>query len=162
MHLGLIALMFPRSPLIHILRHPLDVIISTFSHQLTHGFFCAYDLETIARHYVLVMDLLHHYRVEMALRYLAVRYEDLVGDLAGSLRHVLTFIGEPFDERCQHFELNRRLPSTPSYVQVAEKLYDRSVFRYRNYLKHLEPIIPIVRPVMERLGYDLRPPTSSP
>ena len=27
-HLGLIALMFPRSPLIHVLRHPLDVVLS--------------------------------------------------------------------------------------------------------------------------------------
>jgi len=29
--LGLIALMFPRSPIIHVLRHPLDVVLSTFS-----------------------------------------------------------------------------------------------------------------------------------
>ena len=42
-HLGLIALMFPRSPMIHVLRHPLDVVLSVFSNHLTHGFYCAYD-----------------------------------------------------------------------------------------------------------------------
>ncbi|HEY6258734.1 MAG TPA: sulfotransferase [Xanthobacteraceae bacterium] len=153
MHLGLIALIFPRSPLIHILRHPLDVILSAFSHQLTHGYFCAYALESIARHYVLVMDLVQHYRSEMALRYLPVRYEHMVEDIASSVRRMLEFIGEPFEEGCVSFQDNKRLPQTPSYAQVTEKVYDRSRFRYRNYLKHLEPVIPIVQPVMDRLGY---------
>ncbi len=153
MHLGLIALIFPRSPLIHILRHPLDVIVSVFSHQLSHGYLCANALESVARHYVLIMDLVQHYRSEMALRYLPVRYESMVDDIASSVRRMLAFIGESFEERCVSFENNTRLPQTPSYAQVAEKIYDRSRFRYRNYLKHLEPVIPIVQPVMDRLGY---------
>jgi TPR repeat protein/Tfp pilus assembly protein PilF len=155
MHLGLIALIFPRSPLIHILRHPLDVVVSAFSHQLTHGYFCAYALETIAQHYVLVMDLVEHYRTEMPLRYLPVRYENMVEDIAASVRRILDFIGEPFDERCVNFQDNARLPQTPSYAQVKEKVNDRSRFRYRNYLRQLEPVIPIVQPVMDRLGYTL-------
>ena len=155
MHLGLISLIFPKSPLIHILRHPLDVVLSVYSHHLTHGYFCAYALETIARHYVLVMDLVHHYRAQMALRYLPVRYEDMVADMPGSVRRMLDFIGESFDERCVNFQENRRLPHTPSYAQVTEKLYDRSRFRYRRYRKHLEPVIPILEPVIDRLGYVL-------
>lgn len=155
MHLGLISLIFPRSPLIHILRHPLDIVLSVYSHHLTHGYFCAYALETIARHYVLVMDLVHHYRAQMAMRYLPVRYEDMVEDMPGSVRRMLDFIGESFDERCVNFQENRRLPQTPSYAQVTEKLYDRSRFRYRHYRRHLEPVIPIVKPVMDRLGYSL-------
>jgi TPR repeat protein/Flp pilus assembly protein TadD len=155
MHLGLIALIFPRSPLIHVLRHPLDVILSVFSHHLTHGYFCGYALETIARHYVLIMDLVEHYRTEMALRYLPVRYESMVKDMTGSVRRILEFVGEPFDKHCVEFQNNRRLPHTPSYAQVTEKIHDRSLFRYRHYLRHLEPVIPIVQPVMSRLGYTL-------
>jgi tetratricopeptide (TPR) repeat protein len=155
MHLGLISLIFPRSPLIHILRHPLDVVLSVYSHHLTHGYFCAYALETIAHHYALVMDLIHHYRAQMALRYVPVRYEDMVEDMSGSVRRMLDFIGESFDERCVNFQDNRRLPHTPSYAQVTQKLYDRSRFRYRHYRKHLEPVIPILKPVIDRLGYSL-------
>jgi tetratricopeptide (TPR) repeat protein len=155
MHLGLISLIFPGSPLIHILRHPLDVVLSVYSHHLTHGYFCAHALETIAHHYALVMDLVHHYRTQMALRYLPVRYEDMVADMSGSVRRMLDFIGESFDERCVNFQENRRLPHTPSYAQVTEKLYDRSRFRYRHYRKHLEPVIPVLKPVMDRLGYVL-------
>jgi tetratricopeptide (TPR) repeat protein len=152
-HLGLISLVFPRSPLIHILRHPLDVILSAFSHNLTHGYFCATALETLAQHYVLVMGLVQHYRAELALRYLPVRYEDMVEDMNGSVQRMLDFVGESFDERCVRFQDNRRLAHTPSYAQVSEKIYRRSRFRYRNYLKHLEPAISIVQPIMASLGY---------
>jgi tetratricopeptide (TPR) repeat protein len=153
MHLGLIALTFPHSPLIHVIRHPLDVIVSMFSHELSHGYFCANALESIARHYVLIMDLVQHYRTEMALRYLPIRYESMVEDIASSVRRILAFIGEPFEEHCVSFESNVRLPQTPSYAQVTQKIYDHARYRYRNYLKHLEPVIPIVQPVMDRLGY---------
>ena len=36
---------------------------------------------------------------------------------------------------------------------MTEQLYDRSRYRYRHYRQHLEPVIPILRPVIERLGY---------
>ncbi len=152
-HLGLIALLFPEAPLIHVLRHPLDIMVSAFANQFTHGFFCAYDLETAARHYVRVMDLVQHYRGEMTLRYLPVRYEDIVADQEASVRTMLSFIGEDFDRACLTFHRNRRYARTASYAQVTEPLYQRSVHRYRHYRRHLEPVLPILRPVIERLGY---------
>jgi Tfp pilus assembly protein PilF len=153
--LGLIALMFPAAPLVHVIRHPLDVVLSVFSNLLTHGYFCAYALETAARHYVLVADLVAHYRREMDLRYLPVRYEDVVDDQEAAVRRVLGFIGEDFDPACLRFEENRRYARTASYAQVSEKLYERSRFRYRRYLDHLAPVIPILAPVIEALGYEV-------
>jgi tetratricopeptide (TPR) repeat protein len=155
MHLGLIALLFPRSPMIHVLRHPLDVVLSVFSNHLTHGFYCSYSLETAARHYVLIMELVEHYRGQMMLRYLPIRYEDIVADQEASTRRMLDFIGEEFDERCIEFHENRRYARTASYAQVTEPLYDSSRYRYRHYLKQLEPVIPILEPVIKRLGYPL-------
>jgi tetratricopeptide (TPR) repeat protein len=154
-HLGLIHLLFPESPLLHVVRHPLDVVLSVFSNVLTHGFYCAYSLESAARHYVLAMDLVEHYRKELDLRYLRVRYEDIVDDQESSLREALNFIGEPFDPGCLDFHENRRYARTASYAQVAEKLYDRSRYRYRNYLPQLEPVVPILQPVIEQLGYTI-------
>ena len=151
--LGLISLLFPASPLIHVIRHPLDVVLSVFSNLLTHGHYCAYSLESAARHYVLVMELVEHYRRELDLHYLAVRYEDIVLDQEASIRRVVSFIGEEFDPHCLDFHENRRYARTASYAQVSEKLYDRSRFRYRNYLTGLAPVIPILAPLIERLGY---------
>ena len=70
-----------------------------------------------------------------------------------TIREVLDFIGEKFDPRCLAFHENRRYARTASYAQVTEKLYDRSRYRYRHYLPQLQPIIPILQPVIERLGY---------
>ena len=68
---------------------------------------------------------------------------------------MLDFIGEPFDERCLHFHENRRYARTASYAQVTEKLYDRSRYRYRHYLKRLGPVMPRLEPIIERLGYTI-------
>jgi tetratricopeptide (TPR) repeat protein len=155
MHLGLIHLLFPESPLLHVTRHPLDVVLSVYSNLLTHGFYCAYALESAARHYALVVDLVEHYAREMKLNYLRVRYEDMVEDQEASIRQVLSFIGEEFDPSCLAFHENRRYARTASYAQVTERLYDRSRYRYRNYLPQLQPIIPILEPVIERLGYTI-------
>ena len=153
MQLGLIALLFPEAPLIHVIRHPLDVMVSAISNHFTHGFFCSSALETAALHYVRVMDLVQHYRSEMALRYLPIRYEDMIEDQEATVRSMLDFIGEDFEARCLQFHENQRYARTASYAQVTEKLYDRSRFRYRHYRRHLEPVIPILQPVIERLGY---------
>jgi hypothetical protein len=93
------------------------------------------------------------YRAELTLRYLPVRYEDMIDDQAATIRRVLDFVGEDFDPRCLAFHENTRYARTASYAQVSEKLYRRSRYRYRNYLPQLEPAIPILRPVIEQLGY---------
>lgn len=154
-HLGLIGLIFPKAPIIHLQRHPLDVVLSVYSNHLTHGYYCAYDLESIARHYLLITDLVQHYLSQMQLRYHAVRYEDIIADQETEVRRMFAFIGLPFDRRCLSFHENRRYARTASYAQVTERLYDRSRFRYRPYLKHLAPVIPILEPAILRLGYDI-------
>ena len=153
--LGLIGLIFPQAPVIHLVRHPLDVVLSVFSNHLTHGYYCAYDLESIARHYMLAMNLVDHYRREVQQPYLAVRYEDVVADQEGQVKRMLSFIGAPFDRRCLNFHENRRYARTASYAQVTEKLYDRSLYRFRGYRQQLAPVASILAPVIERLGYSL-------
>ena len=154
-HLGLIGLIFPTSPLLHVTRHPLDVVLSVYSNLLTHGHYCAYALESAARHYAQVLDLVEHYRREMQLNYLRVRYEDMVDQQETTIRQVLKFIGVEFDPACLAFHENRRYARTASYAQVTEKLYERSRYRYRNYLPQLQSAIEILAPTIERLGYTL-------
>jgi len=143
-HLGMIHLVFPGSPVVHLHRHPLDVILSTFFIDMTHGYRCSYQLETAAEHYLLTMDLVDHYRRELDLRYLSVRYEDLVTDQETHVRRLLEFVGVPWDKRCLDFHENKRYARTASYAQVTEKLYTTSRFRYKNYRKHLECVIPML------------------
>jgi tetratricopeptide (TPR) repeat protein len=154
-HLGLIGLLFPASPIIQLVRHPLDVVLSVFSNQLTHGFHCAATLESAALHFVRIADLVASTRAEMALRHLMLRYEDVVADAEAAMRRVSGFLGIDFDERCLRFTENRRYARTASHAQVTEQLYDRSQFRWRRYRDQLAPAIAIMEPVIARLGYGL-------
>ena len=153
--MGFAALLFPQSPLIHVLRHPLDVVLSVFGTLLSHGMNCAAELHTIALHYARVAELTAAINREMAPRYVALRYEDMVDDLEGAVRTMLGAIGLPFEPGCVAFHANARYARTASQFQVAEPLYRRSRFRWRNYRRHLAPVIPILAPVIERLGYSL-------
>jgi hypothetical protein len=154
-HLGLIHLAFPEAPVVHLIRHPLDVVLSAYFNDLTHGGNCSYDLATCARHYALIFELVEHYRNQLDLSYLALRYEDLVDEPEPNLRRLLDFVGESWDSRCLDFHENARYARTASYAQVTESLYTRSRFRYRNYRKHLDAIVPILRPAIDRLGYTI-------
>ena len=154
-HLGLISLLFPQSPIVHVVRHPLDVVLSVFSNGLTHGFYCAYALESAAQHYALIADLVAHYRSALPLRYHAVRYEDLVADQEKEVRSMLNFIGAPFHPHMLEFHENLRPARTASHAQVTEKLYSRSRYRYRHYLEELAPVMPMLQPVIEQLGYTI-------
>jgi Flp pilus assembly protein TadD len=153
MHLGLIHILFPNAPVIHVRRHPLDILTSNFGNFLTHGFNQSFSVKTIAQHYVLVDELVEHYKSELDLNYLEVRYEQIVENQEKQIRRMLDFIGVEFDPRCLSFDQNQRYARTASYAQVTEKLYDKSVYRFRHYRKHLDQAVAILRPVIARLGY---------
>jgi tetratricopeptide (TPR) repeat protein len=151
--LGLMTLLFPHSPIIRMVRHPLDTILSVFSLPLPMGGMFSSVLESAARHFVLLADLADDLLGRFDHRCLTVRYEDLVGSHEATGRRVLGFIGEEFDAACLEHHANGHFTRTLSYAQVAEPLHDRARYRYRNYLRHLEPVLPILAPVMERWGY---------
>ncbi|HEX3674272.1 MAG TPA: sulfotransferase [Rhizomicrobium sp.] len=152
-HLGLIHLIFPEAPIIHVRRHPLDILISNFSNFLTHGFHQAFEVKTIARHFVLTDELVEHYKQNLDLNYMEVRYEDLVEDQEPHVRRISAFAGVEFDPKSLSFHENQRYARTASYAQVTEKLYDSSVYRYRQYRKYLDEAVAILKPSLDRLGY---------
>jgi hypothetical protein len=68
---------------------------------------------------------------------------------------VLGLAGVDFEPACLSFHENRRYARTASYAQVTEALYDRSIGRWEKYRSYLEPIMPILAPVIERHGYSV-------
>jgi hypothetical protein len=89
----------------------------------------------------------------LQIKYLRVRYEDVIADQERQVREILAFVGVDYDPRCLAFHENSRAARTASYAQVAEKLYDRSVNRHLAYRDELQPISPVLDPVARRLGY---------
>ncbi len=156
MHLALIGLILPDAPVIHMIRHPLDVVLSVFSHQLSGGVRSRGDIVSIARHYAATIELVQHYAGQGLLgRYMAVRYEDVVSDQRAQVARMLDFIGLPFEQACLEFDRSERYARTLSFNQVRRKLNSDGVFRYRKYRRQLEPVYPILERHVRQLGYEL-------
>jgi len=152
--LGVINLLFPSSPVLHTIRHPLDVCLSTYFTNFRNGHWYSLDIEDTAFYFNQVFELVEHYKKNIpGLNYLPVKYEDLLQEPEQQVRRILNFIGEPYDERCLEFYKSKRVVRTASYAQVNKKLYTSSMYRYKNYRKQIEPIIPVLMPAIESLGY---------
>jgi hypothetical protein len=69
------------------------------------------------------------------------RYEEMTEEPEAGVRALIDFIGLPWDPACLSFyETDRRI-RTPSVAQVRQPIYKSSVARWRNYEKHLGPLI---------------------
>jgi Tfp pilus assembly protein PilF len=147
--LPLIRVAFPHAPIVHLVRHPLDVCLSMMSHQFNHGFHCGYRLEDTAHFLAAVHGLHEHYRRELEPGEFILRYESLVANPRAVIARLLDHLALPFDERCLSFHEQRRYAPTPSYAQVAQPLNDRSIGRHRPYATQLEAVRPMLAPLVD-------------
>lgn len=150
---------FPDAKFIFALRHPCDVVLSCFmqSFRVTRAMASFLTLENSARFYDAAMEHWIRAQETFPLHVHTVRYEDMVQDLEGELRPLLDFLGLAWDPALldhQKTARDRGYIRTPSYAQVTEKLYTRSSGRWEAYRAHMEPILPILRPWIERFGYE--------
>ncbi|MDQ3483612.1 MAG: sulfotransferase, partial [Pseudomonadota bacterium] len=85
-----------------------------------------------------------------------VVYEELVSDPEPVLKPLVAFLGLDWDERIldhQRSARERGTIVTPSYDQVTEPVTTRASGRWRRYREQLEPVLPVLLPWAERLGY---------
>ena len=153
MWLPLLRLAFPQSPVVHVRRHPLDVLVSVMGHDMTHGFYCSYRLEDAARHFALVDEVVERYSSSGLGRTHELRYEMLVADQARETERLMEAIGLAMEAQQLRFHERSHVSPTPSYAQVREPLTDRSVGRWRKFEEPLRSVRPIVAAALARGGY---------
>jgi len=153
-YLPLIHILFPESPIVHIVRNPMDTCLSNFFSHFGTGNHHSLDLDNCAKYFSLTFNCaeLNKDRLQN-LKYMQIRYEDIVSDQENTTRAVIDFVGEPWDDACLSHHLTKRVSRTISYEQVTNKVYTSSVSRYLNYERHLSSALQILRPVMEKMGY---------
>jgi tetratricopeptide (TPR) repeat protein len=152
--------LFPSAPIILALRHPCDVVLSCYftRFQPTDAAANFVDLAATARLYDAMMRYWTRSQELLKLRVQAVRYERLIEDAAPELRSLAAFLGVAWtDDMVEHRAAARKrgFIKTPSYAQVAEPVYSRSVERWQRYRDHMEPALPILAPWAEKLGYTI-------
>ncbi|HET9460086.1 MAG TPA: sulfotransferase, partial [Sphingomicrobium sp.] len=150
----LIEAMFPGAPIIFAQRHPCDVVLSGFMQSF--GMVNFGDVRDAADYYDAMMKIWTASREAMKLNVHTVVYEDLVRSPETVLRPVVEFLGlEWADSVLDHQKTasKRGTIVTPSYDQVTEPVTTKPAGRWKRYRKQLEPVLPILLPWAEKLGY---------
>jgi hypothetical protein len=115
-------------------------------------------LDTTAELYDLSFSYFDRVQSLLPINAHIVGYEKLVADKESELRSLFEFLGLAWDDEVldhQKTARKRGRIKTASYSQVAEPIYSRSSGRWRNYRKYLEPILPVLKPWIEKFGYEL-------
>jgi Tfp pilus assembly protein PilF len=136
-YMPLLKMAFPQAKIVHVMRHPLDVCVSTMSNDVTQGFNCGYRIEDTAHHLGAVFDLFDHYRRELDLGDYVLQYEMLVADPEGETAKLINYLGLPLEKNCLRLG----------------KLSNRAVNRHTHYAQHLRAYVSRLRPMMSAYGY---------
>jgi tetratricopeptide (TPR) repeat protein len=136
-HLGLISILFPKAKVIHCRREPLDVAISCYTVLLKLDNDFTSDLMHFGSYYKEYQRLMAHWSSVLPTTYFELKYEDLVTNPEVVTKELIAFCDLPWEEECLRFDKNERAVLTPSNWQVRQKLYDTSIYRWKNYEKHL-------------------------
>jgi tetratricopeptide (TPR) repeat protein len=146
LYAGLIHAALPRARIIHMQRDPLDTCLSIYFQNFFRLQAYANDLQSLAHYYGEYRRIAAHWRAVLSpTTLLEVPYEALIEDQESWTRRVLEFIGLPWDPKCLDFHRTDRVVITASRWQVRQKISGRSVGRWRNYEKYLEPLLPLAQ-----------------
>jgi len=155
--LPLIARLFPRAKILFACRDPRDVVLSCFRRrfQMNAAMYELLTLRGAAAFYDAVMEFAGQVRPLLGLGWRVVRYETLVNDLEQEMRGVCEFLKLPWAAGMDDFatRVQTRERATPSTAQLARGLERSGLEQWRHYEMPLLPILPLLKPWVERLGY---------
>lgn len=145
-NLGMIDMLFPGARVIHCLRDPVDTCLSIYSLPFTANHAYASDLVQLGMYYRQYQDLMAHWKKVLRIPILEVQYEEIVANQEEMSRKMIEFCGLAWDARCLRFHETKRVVITPSCDQVRQPIYKKSVARWKNYERHLGPLIAALGP----------------
>jgi tetratricopeptide (TPR) repeat protein len=148
---------FPEMKMLIALRDPRDVVLSCFMQKV--------PLTPISSNWLNLVDAAEYYarsmQTWMAVRrlspgtWLEFRYEDVVADLEREARKILEFLGLPWDEKVLKFyeHAREKMVRSPTYKDVTQPVYHKSVGRWRHYARHFDPVLQKLEPFVKEFGY---------
>ena len=159
LRLPVLHALFPSAKVIFAQRHPCDVVLSGYmqNFKLNPAMACFLDLADAADLYDAGMTMWTRSREAVPQATHTVVYERLTVDPGAELKPTLEFLGLDWHEQLldhQSTAKRRGLINTASYDQVVQPLSRAPSGRWRRYRKQLEPVLPVLLPWSERLGYE--------
>lgn len=141
-YLGLIHFAVPKARIVYLRRDPIDTCLSCYFQDFANAASFAWDLSDLAYYYREHHRLVAHWRTVLpADAFLEVPYTGLVAEPEAWSRRIIEFIGLEWDPRCLEYHRTERPVLTASNWQVRQRIYSRSVERWRNYEKFVGPLL---------------------
>ncbi len=156
--LPLIHRMFPAAQMVLVERHPCDAVLSCFmaNFQLNSAMRSFIDLDEAARTYDAVFTNFTRASALYPVALHRIRYERMVTDLEGEMRPLLEFLGLQWTSAVldnQTSAAKRGAVRTASYAQIGQPLYTRAAGRWERYRAQMVPVLPLLQPWIDELGY---------
>jgi tetratricopeptide (TPR) repeat protein len=139
LHVGLIKRLFPRAKIVHTVRAPADVAVSTFFLHLDPAMAYATDLGDIGHWQRQYRRLMAHWEALWPEDIHRLDYDALVADPRTTIEALFRFTGIPHGEAALAYAGSKAAVRTASAGQVHEPLYARASGRWRHYARHLDP-----------------------
>jgi Tfp pilus assembly protein PilF len=140
LHLGWIALLFPRARIIHVRRDPRAVCLSCYQQHFTERLPFTYRLEHLARYWLAYDRLMDHWRSVLPSQLFEVDYESIVASPEELSRQLIDFSGLEWNSACLSSHEGDRPVTTASHWQVRQPIYQSSLARWEHYAAHLGPL----------------------
>ncbi len=140
-HLGFVHLALTQARFVETRRDPLETCFACWRMLFRSGVAFSYDLAHLGRYYRVHDRLMRHWRALLPERVFMLSYEDLVADQEGVSRRLVDFVGLAWDPACLAFHRTDRPVLTASGAQVRQPLAKTPSRRWRNYERHLGPLI---------------------
>lgn len=137
---GLVARALPNARILHLVRDPMDVCFSNFRAFLGYSYPYAYDLASLAQHYLDYRRVMTHWQRAFPDRIMNVAYSDLVEDPSKVSEQVFAFCGLQFEPGCTDLTRNQGAVATLSMIQVRQSIHRRNFGQWRPYTKWLRPL----------------------
>lgn len=140
-YLALAVRMLPGMHVIHCRRDARDTCLSIYFQQFGPWIKYAKGLESVADQYRGYLRLMDHWRQILDITVHDSVYEDLTSDPEPHIRAMLAYIGMPFHPACLEHHKSKGSVNTASMSQVRRPIYQSSRERWKNYEKHIGPLL---------------------
>ena len=142
-YIGIIALMFPDSPIIHCNRDAMDTCVSCYFQNFaaaTSGMSFSFDLTSVGQYYRLYQEVMDHWRQVLPGRIYDIHYEALVSNPQTEIEKLLDHCNLEWEDACMEHNKSTHITTTASYDQVRQPINTKSVERWKRYGKSLTPL----------------------
>lgn len=122
LHIGLILKVFPNARIVHVIRDPLDNIVSQYRHFFPEGREYSNTLEGLIFYWKGYLTLMQHWSAQFPERIHHLHYPRLVNTPEVAIAQLLAFCGLEHAEACFSPHETKRPVMTPSAAQVRQPI----------------------------------------